>query len=181
MNEEIATTPFGGACVDVRQILRRRQVFKEQAERKANGSQSAGPACDKWRILRELTEAKAVYELSDRAIAVLEALLSFHPERQLDGSKPLIVFPSNQQLSLRTRGMSPRRSAGILQLSSPRVSFSGATVRTANAIAAAIRSGRPKTCSASILRRWSWRRNPFRERPKPFARRRGHGKTCAPK
>lgn len=107
MNEEIATTPFGGACVDVRQILRRRQVLKEQAERKANGSQSAGTACDKWLILRELTEAKAVYELSDRSLAVLEALLSFHTERQLDGSKPLIVFPSNQQLSLRTRGMSP--------------------------------------------------------------------------
>ena len=107
MNEEIATTPFGGGCVDARQILRRKQVLKEQAERTAQGSQGSGGRIDKWRALRDLTEAKTVYDLSDRAIAVLEALLSFHPERQLDGSKPLIVFPSNQQLSLRTRGMSP--------------------------------------------------------------------------
>ncbi len=107
MNEEIATTPFGGGCVDARQILRRKQVLKEQAERAAHGSRAADGRVDKWRILRDLTEAKTVYDLSDRAIAVLEALLSFHPERQLDGSKPLIVFPSNQQLSLRTRGMSP--------------------------------------------------------------------------
>lgn len=107
MNEEIATTPFGGGCVDARQILRRKQVIQEQAERKTNGARAAVAVSDKWRILRDLTEAKAIYDLSDRAIAVLEALLSFHPERQLDGSKPLIVFPSNQQLSLRTRGMSP--------------------------------------------------------------------------
>ncbi|MET3614286.1 replication initiation protein RepC [Rhizobium aquaticum] len=107
MNEEIATTPFGGGCVDARQILRRKQVLKEQTERAAHGARAADGRIDKWRVLRDLTEAKTVYDLSDRAIAVLEALLSFHPERQLDGSKPLIVFPSNQQLSLRTRGMSP--------------------------------------------------------------------------
>ncbi|MCD2178804.1 plasmid replication protein RepC [Rhizobium sp. C1] len=107
MNEGIATTPFGGGSIDARQILRRNQVFKEQTRRRVEASSTTAASADKWRILRDLTEAKAAYDLSDRSIAVLEALLSFHPERQLDGSKPLIVFPSNQQLSLRTRGMSP--------------------------------------------------------------------------
>ncbi len=62
---------------------------------------------EKWALLRSLTEARAAFFLSDRTIAVLEALLSFYPETQLDGSTPLIVFPSNAELSMRTRGMSP--------------------------------------------------------------------------
>jgi replication initiation protein RepC len=105
MNEDIATTPFGGGQFVARQYLRRKQVSAEQAHRKAGGA--SGQGADKWLLLRALTEARSAYDLSDRSIAVLEALLSFHPERILDGAKPLIVFPSNRQLSLRTRGMSP--------------------------------------------------------------------------
>ncbi len=107
MNEDIATTPFGGGQVFARQFLRRKRVSQVQAREAESGSVLATSAADKWQLLRALTQAKAAYNLSDRSIAVLEALLSFHPERQLDGSRPLIVFPSNQQLSLRTRGMSP--------------------------------------------------------------------------
>lgn len=62
---------------------------------------------DKWQFLRALTEARAAYALSDRTIAVLEALMSFYPERELDGAKDMIVFPSNAELSLRSRGMAP--------------------------------------------------------------------------
>lgn len=105
MNEDIATTPFGGGRFVARQYLRRRQVSEEQARR--NSGAPTGHGVDKWLLLRALTEAKSAYDLSDRSIAVLEALLSFHPDRMLDGAKPLIVFPSNRQLSLRTRGMSP--------------------------------------------------------------------------
>ncbi|MCD2174331.1 plasmid replication protein RepC [Rhizobium sp. C4] len=105
MNDDIATTPFGGGRMVARQFLRRKQVTEAQA--KLAETKRPGAGADKWQLLRALTEAKSAYGLSDRSIAVLEALLSFHPERLLDGSKPLIVFPSNQQLSLRARGMSP--------------------------------------------------------------------------
>ncbi|HZG29608.1 MAG TPA: plasmid replication protein RepC [Ensifer sp.] len=107
MNEDMATTPFGGGQVVARQFLRRRQVSERQARLAETGQTGARAGADKWQLLRSLTEAKLAYDLSDRSIAVLEALLSFHPERLLDGARPLIVFPSNQQLSLRTRGMSP--------------------------------------------------------------------------
>lgn len=107
MDEDIATTPFGGGGSFVRQFLRRRRVTEVQAKLCEIGTAAGRGGVDKWQLLRALTEAKRAYDLSDRSIAVLEALLSFHPERLLDGSKPLIVFPSNQQLALRTRGMSP--------------------------------------------------------------------------
>lgn len=107
MNENIATTPFGGGSGGVRQFLRHKQLSDTRAKLSKAATGSGKTGADKWLLLRSLTEAKAAYELSDRSIAVLEALLSFHPERLLDGSKPLIVFPSNQQLALRTRGMSP--------------------------------------------------------------------------
>lgn len=107
MSEDSGTTPAGGGRVVARQFLRRRYVADRQAELGTNSHASTGAGQDKWQVLRALTEAKTAYGLSDRSIAVLEALVSFHPERLLDGSKPLIVFPSNQQLALRTRGMSP--------------------------------------------------------------------------
>jgi len=107
MNENIATTPFGGGSAGVRQFLRHKQLSDTRVKLSRASTGSVKPGVDKWLLLRSLTEAKTAYELTDRSIAVLEALLSFHPERLLDGSKPLIVFPSNQQLALRTRGMSP--------------------------------------------------------------------------
>lgn len=107
MNEDIATTPFGGGRIFARQFLRRKQVTETQAKLSGTGTGTGKTGVDKWQLLRALTEAKTAYQLSDRSIVVLEALLSFHPERLLDGSRPVIVFPSNQQLALRTRGMSP--------------------------------------------------------------------------
>lgn len=100
MTDNLATTPFGGAGDFVRDFARRKHVAEQQARQPQAGR------ADKWQLVRALTEAKASFALSDRSIAVLEALLSFHPEREIDGTKPLIVFPSNQQLSLRCRGMS---------------------------------------------------------------------------
>ena len=54
---------------------------------------------------------------TDRALAVLSALLSFYPECELSGEASLVVFPSNQQLSLRAHGMAPatlRRHLAVL-------------------------------------------------------------------
>ena len=58
----------------------------------------------KWRILRALTLAKGRLGLSDRALTVLDALLTFHPETALTPGPGLTVFPSNRELALRARG-----------------------------------------------------------------------------
>lgn len=62
---------------------------------------------DKWKVIRALGEARARFALSDRTIAVLEALVSVLPGKELDISRDLIVFPSNNELSARTNGMAP--------------------------------------------------------------------------
>jgi len=106
MTERFATTPFGGGRTGVAQIRHREAIYRRQAE--LNESSQAGNdtgRAEKWQLLRALTEARATFGLSDRTIVVLDALLSFHPERELDGSQPIIVFPSNAELSLRSRGM----------------------------------------------------------------------------
>ncbi|NKM22730.1 replication initiation protein RepC [Rhizobium laguerreae] len=60
---------------------------------------------DKWKLFRALCEAKSLLGIGDRALAVLNALLSFYPKNELAQENGLIVFPSNIQLSLRTHGM----------------------------------------------------------------------------
>ena len=105
MTERFATTPFGGGRISASSFLRREEIDQRRRQIKsARGSNDTGSA-EKWQLLRALTEARAAFNLSDRTITVLEALLSFHPARELDGSQPIIVFPSNAELSLRSRGM----------------------------------------------------------------------------
>lgn len=60
---------------------------------------------DKWALLRDLTAARAAFEVSDRDLAVLAALLSFHPGKELADDGALIVFPSNAALADRAHGM----------------------------------------------------------------------------
>ena len=60
---------------------------------------------DKWKLYRWLCEARPKLGIGDRALSVLNALLSFHPKTELCGGEGLVVFPSNAQLSLRTHGM----------------------------------------------------------------------------
>lgn len=108
MTERFATTPFGGRSLSHAMFAAQERVVRaRQKLLAAHGEGEATPTADKWRLLRSLTEARAVYALSDRTIAVLEALLSFHQSAELDGREPLIVFPSNAELSMRTRGMAP--------------------------------------------------------------------------
>jgi replication initiation protein RepC len=61
----------------------------------------------KWRIFRAICTARPALCVSERSLAVLNALLSFHPETTLAAEDDLIVFPSNEQLCLRTHGMPP--------------------------------------------------------------------------
>ncbi|EFL87441.1 plasmid replication protein RepC [Ahrensia sp. R2A130] len=92
-------SPFDGALFAAQARLKEQQKAEQ-------GNNERG-SFDKWQLLRALTQARIAFALSDRTITVLEALLSFHPSKQLDGSQPIIVFPSNAELGLRTRGMAP--------------------------------------------------------------------------
>ena len=60
---------------------------------------------EKWKVFRDVCEARERLGLQDRALAVLDALLTFYPHGELDTSRGLVVFPSNAQLSVRAHGI----------------------------------------------------------------------------
>jgi replication initiation protein RepC len=94
MEPYIPTTPFG-----------RRQLSAGLLATQALAASTPIEAVvHKWRILRALTLAKGRLGLSDRALTVLDALLTFHPETALTPGYGLTVFPSNRELALRARG-----------------------------------------------------------------------------
>ncbi|MBL3675156.1 plasmid replication protein RepC [Paracoccus aerius] len=59
---------------------------------------------DKWSLIQDLTDGREALGLTDRNLAVLSALLSFYPGRELRAGA-LMVFPSNASLSARLHGM----------------------------------------------------------------------------
>jgi len=89
------TTPFGRRSMTLALVKR-----QQETERAAMTS-----AVDKWRVFRDVGDARTRLGLQDRALAVLNALLSFFPSTELSGDKNLIVFPSNAQLSARANGI----------------------------------------------------------------------------
>ena len=89
------TTPFGRRPMTL--ALVKRQIRTEQTVTKGS--------VDKWRVFRDVGDARALLGLQDRALAVLNALLSFFPSNELNSEKNLIVFPSNAQLSSRANGI----------------------------------------------------------------------------
>ncbi|WP_134682100.1 plasmid replication protein RepC [Paracoccus ravus] len=60
---------------------------------------------NKWHLLRELTAAREAFGVTDRDLRILQALLSFHPGDMLEGSGPLIIYPSNTSICERLHGM----------------------------------------------------------------------------
>ncbi|CAN7753190.1 plasmid replication protein RepC [Mesorhizobium sp. LjNodule214] len=95
METGIATTPFG----------RRPMSLAMLAAQNESREIPKGRVVDKWQIYRNLCEGKSLVGIGDRALAVLNALLSFYPDCELSEENGLIVFPSNVQLSLRAHGM----------------------------------------------------------------------------
>jgi replication initiation protein RepC len=89
------TTPFGRRPMTL--ALVKRQMTTEQTV--------AATSVDKWRVFRDVGDARSRLGLQDRALAVLNALLSFFPAAELSSEKNLIVFPSNAQLSTRANGI----------------------------------------------------------------------------
>lgn len=64
-----------------------------------------GKSADKWKVYRDVCDARTLLGLRDRALAVLNALLSFYPDTQLNHDENLVVFPSNAQLIARANGI----------------------------------------------------------------------------
>src|SRR5579875_3124167 len=94
MEPRTPTTPFGRRTLTLAYVA----------------SQSVAKACPpekashKWNVFRDICAAREKLGVSDRALAVLNALLSFHPETVLTGAG-LVVFPSNKALGVRANGM----------------------------------------------------------------------------
>ena len=96
MEARMSTTPFGRRALSLAHV----------ASQLAAKERPPDATAHKWTVFRAICEAKELLGLSDRALAVLNALLSFHPETALSGDN-LVVFPSNEQLMLRAHGMPP--------------------------------------------------------------------------
>ncbi|ANK89063.1 MULTISPECIES: plasmid replication protein RepC [unclassified Rhizobium] len=107
MESESVTTPFGRRPMSLALLLKQRR----------GEAIAAGTTRNKWKLFRSVCEARAGLGVTDRALTVLDALLSFYPEDELSSEKGLVVFPSNVQLSLRARGMAAatlRRHLAVL-------------------------------------------------------------------
>ena len=93
--QHISTTPFGRRAVSAGLLAH--QTLAQAAP--------ALPAIDKYSILDDLRDARVHFELSDRDLGVLSALLSFLPSRQISDEAQTLVYPSNRILSERAHGM----------------------------------------------------------------------------
>lgn len=95
MQPHSPTTPFG----------RRSLTLAHVANQIVADTRLPEKVVHKWKIFQAICTARPLLGVSERALSVLNALLTFHPETALTGEGDLIVFPSNQQLSLRAHGM----------------------------------------------------------------------------
>lgn len=89
------TTPFGRRPMTL--ALVKRQLQSAEA--------TTGKSVDKWKVFRDACEARGLLGVQDRALAVLDALLTFYPHAELCEERGLVVFPSNAQLSIRAHGI----------------------------------------------------------------------------
>lgn len=95
MHAENVTTPFGRRPMTL-------ALLKGQLKVSEPGQDDS---VDKWKVFRDICESRELLDISDRALAVLNALISFYPGPQLGSGKSLVVFPSNEQLTLRAHGI----------------------------------------------------------------------------
>lgn len=95
MQSRTPTTPFG----------RRSLTLAHVATQAAASGRPPEKIVHKWKIFHAICTARPRLGIPERALTVLDALLSFHPETALTGEDDLIVFPSNNQLTLRAHGM----------------------------------------------------------------------------
>ncbi|RTM08438.1 MAG: replication initiation protein RepC [Hyphomicrobiales bacterium] len=90
-----STTPFG----------RRSLTLAHVSTQIVASSRPPEKVVHKWKVFQAICRARPSLGVTERALSVLNALLTFHPETALTGEDDLVVFPSNQLLSLRAHGM----------------------------------------------------------------------------
>lgn len=95
MESGYVTTPFGRRSMTLALVQRQKQAMDVPE----------GKTVDKWRVLRDAADARSLLGLQDRALAVLNALISFYPAQELSSDAGLVVFPSNAQLTARANGI----------------------------------------------------------------------------
>ena len=89
------TTPFGRRAMSLALVKRQMEIQEPDQ----------GARIEKWKVFRDVCEARERLGIQDRALAVLDALLTFYPHAELGSANGLIVFPSNAQLSVRAHGI----------------------------------------------------------------------------
>ncbi|WP_210012583.1 plasmid replication protein RepC [Neorhizobium galegae] len=107
MESRYVTTPFGRRAMSLGMLVN--QQLAEAIE--------PGTTRNKWKLFRAVCEARPSLGVTDRALTVLDALLTFYPDDEISEARGLVVFPSNAQLSLRARGMTAatlRRHLAVL-------------------------------------------------------------------
>ncbi len=95
MQTHFVATPFGRRTMSLGMI----------ASQAAAREMPEGASANKWQVFQHIREARDLVGATDRALAILNALLSFHPETELAGNGELVVWPSNEQLMARANGM----------------------------------------------------------------------------
>ncbi|WP_313195981.1 plasmid replication protein RepC [Shinella zoogloeoides] len=109
MDNAYVTTPFGRRAMSLGMLASQR--LAETIE--------PGISRNKWKLFRAICEARQTLGVTDRALTVLDALLTFYPADELSEDHGLIVFPSNAQLTIRARGMTGatlrRHLAGLVE------------------------------------------------------------------
>ena len=95
MQSHSPTTPFG----------RRSLTLAHVASQMGATARPPEKVVHKWNIFHAICTARPRLGVSERSLSVLNALLTFHPETALTGEDDLIVFPSNDKLTLRAHGM----------------------------------------------------------------------------
>lgn len=107
MESHVVTTPFG------RRALSRGMLAGQAAAHRCEQDASA----NKWELVRAVGSAREKIGLTDRAVALLDVLVSFYPGNELAGEGNLVVFPSNEQIRARAHRMAPatlRRHLAVL-------------------------------------------------------------------
>lgn len=89
------TTPFG----------RRPMTLGQISSQMAAKATKPDAVVHKWHVFNDVRVARELLGATDRSLAILSALLTFHPETALTGEAELVVWPSNEQLMARANGM----------------------------------------------------------------------------
>src|SRR5258708_2026166 len=94
MQSHSPTTPFGRRSLTLAHVASQLGATAPPPEKVVH----------KWNIFHAICTARPRLGVSERSLSVLNALLTFHPETALTGEDDLIVFPSNEKLTLRAHG-----------------------------------------------------------------------------